>query len=162
MYSNNFTCKYVYADTTTSPPNGTNPEITIKLPPQSVRSPDMKIQLISNKFISDTEYPSIVIRMDQPSDSYYSGDFKGPVLSFSDVIYARSTNNFFHYGPDNGTSPEYIIPSSTQEIRLRFSSPAGVVLLPGIFSTYGFIFKLSYPVQDEIQNQFMNQINTGF
>jgi hypothetical protein len=162
MYSNNFTCKYVYTNIALSPFNGTNPEIIIKLPPQSVRAPTVKIELMSAKIITDSEYTAIVIKMDEPSDNYYSADFKGPALGIVDVVYTRNAGATFHYALGNDNHPAFNIPSSTQSIKVRFEESTGAVCTPGDFTAYAFIFKLSYPVQDEIQNQFMNQINTGF
>lgn len=162
MYSNNYTCKYVYANTASSPPFGALNYIIVKLPPESVRSPNMKIQLVSSKFISDTEYPGIIVRMDQSSDSFYSADFKGCILGFADVAYARNNGDFFHYVTDNAPPPEYVVSSHLQEIKLTFSQTGGTELLPGVLSQYAFVFKLSYPVQNEIQNQFRDQVNPGF
>jgi len=162
MYSNNFTCKYVYANTLTSPFNANDPEITIKLPPQSVRSPIVKIELMTAKIITDAEFSGVVIKMDEPSESYYSSDFKGPALGIVDVVYTRNAGGTFHYALDHDKHPEYNIPSSTQSIKVRFEQATGGGILPGNFTAYAFIFKLSYPVQDEIQNQFTSQINSGF
>ena len=162
MYSNNFTCKYVYANIATSPFNGTNPEITINLPPQSVRSPIVKIELMTAKIITDAEYSGIVIKMDEPSESYYSSDFKGPALGIVDVVYTRNAGAVVHYALDHDNHPQYNIPSSTQSIKVRFEEATGGQILPGDFTAYAFIFKLSYPVQNQIQNQFMEQVNTGF
>ena len=162
MYSNNFTCKYVYANIATSPFNGTNPEIIIKLPPQSVRAPTVKIELLTAKIITATEYVGVVIKMDEPSENYYSSDFKGPALGIVDVMYTRNAGAYFHYALDHDKHPEYNIPSSTQSIKVTFEEATGGRILPGEFTAYAFLFKLSYPVQDEIQNQFMSQINSGF
>jgi len=146
MYSNNFTCKYVYANIATSPFNGTNPEIIIKLPPQSVRAPVVKIELMTAKIITATEYVGVVIKMDEPSESYYSSDFKGPALGIVDVVYTRTAGSFFHYALDHDKHPEYNIPSSTQSIKVTFEEATGGRILPGEFTAYAFIFKLSYPV----------------
>ena len=162
MYSNNFTCKYVYANIATSPFNGTNPEIIVKLPPQSARAPIVKIELMTAKIITDTEFSGIVIKMDEQSESYYSADFKGPALGIVDVVYTINAGAVVHYALDHDNHPEYNIPSATQSIKVRFEEATGGQILPGEFIAYAFLFKLSYPVQDEIQNQFMNQINTGF
>jgi len=162
MYSNNFTCKYVYANTATSPFSGTNPEIIVKLPPQSARAPIVKIELLTVKIITDTEFSGIIIKMDEPTENYYSSDFKGPALGIVDVVYTRNAGGTFHYALDHDKHPEFNIPSSTQSIKVRFEEATGAVVLPGLFTAYAFLFKLSYPVQDEIQNQFIGQINPGF
>ena len=162
MYSANYTCKYVYANTATSPFNGTNPEIIVKLPPQSVRAPVVKIELMTAKIITDTEFSGIVVKMDEPTESYYSSDFKGPALGIVDVVYTRNAGGVVHYALDHDNHPEYNIPSSTQSIKVRFEESTGAVILPGQFSAYAFLFKLSYPVQNEIQNQFIEQVNIGF
>lgn len=162
MYSNNFTCKYVYANKLTSPFDVNNPEMIIKLPPQSVRAPIVKIELMTAKIIATLEFSGIVIKMDEPSENYYSSDFKGPALGIVDVVYTRNAGGVYHYALDHDKHPEFNIPSSTQSIRIRFEQATGGIILPGQFSSHAFIFKLSYPVQNQIQNQFMEQVNTGF
>lgn len=162
MYSNNFTCKYVYANTLTSPFNTDTETIKVKLPPNSIRSPNMKIQLIAGTYIIDVETNGIVLKMDNTPDNYYSSDYKGACIGILDVTYARSGGGFYHYNLTSTIEqPEYIISSSTQEITISFENTAGgAFVLPPI--SYSYIFKLSYPVQDEIQNQFTSQINSGF
>lgn len=163
-YSDNYTCKYVYASSGTNTFTSDGRKIKVTLPFCVERTPDMKIQLISASFGDDSEYTGIVVRMSETPSGFYSVDNLGAVLGLMGNMVTLSIGGAaaFDYSLiDSNHTPEYVVSSALREIEVGIEDNTGSPFtVSGFNEGMSLVFKLSYPRQpDEIQQQFSSQIH---
>lgn len=161
-YSDNYTCKYVYASSAADNNISlTLNELRIHLPFCKERTPNMKIELVQAKLAGADEYPGLAIRMNENPSDYFAMDNKGAILGIAGVSYQRNSGGAYHYALLHDYNPSYVISSGTREITLSLEDGLGDGVPIGSFASgVQFILKLSYPRQpDEIQQQYSAQIH---